>query len=114
MAKQDEAVRTGGSPGNEQPRDFVNQIKLSLSLSEVRFDLLAVGARSLSQVPAWRFVTTPDHLVAIHRDLGSALDRYCARFGDICAAAMTPADIGYHDDRRGDLPGNPRGTGLDG
>jgi hypothetical protein len=110
MKKRDNGGWASGSAGDDAPREFVNQITLSLSLSEIRFDLAAVGARPRGRLPAWCFVTTPDHLAAIHRDLGSALDRYRVRFGDIYAAATASADIRFHNEPRS----NPRGKSVDG
>ena len=68
------------------PRQFVNHLQVSLSLSEFRFDLAALGDSAGSPrgpqqgAPVWRFTTAPDHMAAMYRRLGLALDTYRTRY----------------------------------
>jgi hypothetical protein len=89
MVTGEDSTANPGQSGQGLLRQFVNHVQIGLSLSEIRFELSTIGAR----FKVWRFVTTPDHMFTIHRDLGSALDSYRARFGDIHASAGEPPDI---------------------
>lgn len=92
------------------PRHFVNHLQVLLSLSEVRFDLAALGdldapARGMRQAATvWRFTTAPDHMAAMHRRLGLALDTYRARYAEIqdSPGGGTPEDDA--PDRPSDAP----------
>lgn len=89
----------GSNAGGDTPaRHFINHLDVSLSLSEVRFDLAMVGALPGAATSVWRFVTTPDHLQTIHGDISVALDSYEARFGKIRAGGYDRGAVGFHKD----------------
>ena len=77
-------------------RHFVNNLRLSLSLSEIRFDLSWLGAPQ-PPLPAWHFRTTPDHLLMLYRGFGVAIEKYRARYGDIEDVEVDPAIVRIAD-----------------
>lgn len=91
MANQDGAPQT--PQGGEH--HFVNDVRFTLSLSEIRFELSRLGSAA-SELP-WRFATTPDHALTMQRGFASAIDNYRARYGEIRAVSMDPAIVRFAD-----------------
>jgi hypothetical protein len=77
-------------------RHFVNHLRLALSLSEIRFDLAWLGAPQ-PPLPAWYFITTPDHLLSMYRGFGVAIEKYRTRYGDIGDVEVDPAMVRFDD-----------------
>lgn len=75
---------------------FVNHLRFTLSLSEIRFELSLLGSTQ-PVLPVWRFATTPDHLLTMHRGFTAAVETYQGRYGRIHAVQVDPAMIRFRD-----------------
>lgn len=91
MANQDGASQ---KPQGDE-RHFVNDVRFTLSLSEIRFELSRLGSPA-SELP-WQFATTPDHALTMQRGFAFAIDSYRARYGEIRAASMDPGIVRFAD-----------------
>jgi len=98
MATEDGVPSGPDAAGGSRERHFVNHLQLTLSLSEVRFDLALLG--SLTQPsPVWHFATTPDHLLTMQQGFAVAVDCYRTRYGDISGVEADPATVRFADGR---------------
>jgi hypothetical protein len=96
MASEDGDPPGPGTADSRRERPFVNHLQLTLSLSEVSFDLSQLGAAS-QPPPVWRFATTPDHLLTMQQGFAVAVDIYRTRYGDIHGVDADPATIRFAD-----------------
>lgn len=95
MATEDGVPSVPDAADGGRERHFVNHLQLTLSLSEVHFDLAVLG--SPQPLPVWRFATTPDHLLTMQQGFAVAVDTYRTRYGELRGLDADPATIRFAD-----------------
>ena len=94
MATEDGIPSEPDAAEGDLERHFVNHLELTLSLSEVHFDLALLGAASQ---PTWHFATTPDHLLTMQQGFAFAVDSYRTRYGDLHGVEADPDSVRFSD-----------------
>ncbi len=85
MGEEADAAASGGP---EEPRAFINHMRLDLTLSEVKIDLGQVAPQDEAPRVEGRFVTSPDYLLGMRSRISGAIDLYQETFGAIAGGGL--------------------------